>query len=123
VRVNQIGYPASSAKRAYLMASAAETGATFAVKNSGGTTVLSGPIGANVGSWSSAYPDVYAIDFGSVRTVETYTIQVSGPVAAVSPTFRVASGGSLYSGALANSLFFYRSERDGPNYVPNALRA
>src|SRR5438067_5162735 len=75
VRVNQIGYPASSAKRAYLMASAAETGATFAVKNSGGTTVLSGPIGANVGSWSSAYPDVYAIDFGSVRTVETYTIQ------------------------------------------------
>jgi hypothetical protein len=50
VRVNQVGYPTGASKRAYLMASAGETGATFAVKNSGGTTVLSGPIGARLGS-------------------------------------------------------------------------
>jgi hypothetical protein len=40
VRVNQLGYAAGSqAKRAYLMASAAETGARFSVKNFSGTTV------------------------------------------------------------------------------------
>src|SRR3954451_15128903 len=48
VRVNQVGYPAGASKRAYLMASAADTGATFAVKNSSGATVVSGPIGARL---------------------------------------------------------------------------
>jgi len=50
VRVNQVGYVSGGAKRAYLMASAAETGATFIIKNSGGTTVF-GPvaIGAKLG--------------------------------------------------------------------------
>lgn len=28
----------------------------------------------------------------------------------------------LYPGMLVNSLFFYQTERDGPNYIPNALR-
>src|SRR5439155_13107957 len=42
VRVNQIGYSATSqAKRAYLMASGVETGATFDVRNSSNTTVFS----------------------------------------------------------------------------------
>ena len=54
VRVNQVGYPASGSKRAYLMATGVETGATFAVKNSSGTTLFSGPIGANLGSWSNS---------------------------------------------------------------------
>jgi len=43
VRVNQIGYVSGASKRAYLMASAAETGATFSLKNSSGTVVF-GPI-------------------------------------------------------------------------------
>ena len=43
VRVNQVGYPTGASKRAYLMASAAETGATFAVKNSSGATVALRP--------------------------------------------------------------------------------
>src|SRR5689334_13720504 len=64
VRVNQLGY-ADATKRAYLMSSTAETGATFAVRNSGGTTVFSAPIGANLGSWSAGYPNVYALDFDS----------------------------------------------------------
>jgi hypothetical protein len=50
VRVNQLGYATGSqAKRAYLMASGTENGATFSVKNSAGTTVYSAPIGANLG--------------------------------------------------------------------------
>src|SRR5438067_1307301 len=124
VRVNQLGYPSGGAKRAYLMASGAETGATFTIKNSSGTTVF-GPtaIGANLGSWSGGYPDVYALDFNSFVTAGTYTISVSGPIAATtSPSFKIDTGANVYANALANSLFFYENERDGPNYIPSALR-
>ena len=90
VRVNQVGYVAGSAKRAYLMSSAAETGANFVIKNSSGTTVF-GPtaIGANLGSWSTGYPDVYALDFDTFTTAGTYTIAVSGSIAATSPSFKI----------------------------------
>ena len=122
VRVNQVGYPANGSKRAYLMASGVETGATFAVKNSGGTTLFSGPIGANLGSWSNSYPDVYALDFSTVTAAGTYTITVSGPIAASSPTFKIDSAANVYSNPLANSLFFYQNERDGPNFIASPLR-
>ena len=123
VRVNQVGYVSSGSKRAYLMASAAETGATFVIKNSSGSTVF-GPaaIGANLGSWSSGFPDVYALDFDSFTTAGTYTISVSGPLAASSPSFKVDTAANVYSGALANSMFFYQMERDGPNFIASPLR-
>jgi endoglucanase len=121
VRVNQLGY-SSVTKRAYLMASAVETGATFAVKNSGGTTIYTAPIGANLGSWSSAYPDVYALDFDTVATAGGYSITVTGPIAATSPTFRVDSGQNVYAAAMANAVSFYQNQRDGASYIPSALR-
>jgi len=123
VRVNQVGYAiASQAKRAYLMSSAAETGATFTVKNAAGVAVLSAPVGANLGKWSPSYPDVYALDFSQVTAAGTYAISVSGPVAAASPSFRIDTRTGLYPGALANSLSFYQTERDGPDFIANALR-
>lgn len=122
VRVNLVGYPSTASKRAYLMAGAAETGATFAVKNSSGTTVASGSIGASLGSWSSSYGYVYPIDFNSVTTAGAYTIVVSGPSPATSPTFRIDSGAALYAGSIANGVNFYQVQRDGPNYIPSALR-
>jgi len=123
VRVNQVGYVSGGAKRAYLMASAAETGATFVLKNSSGSAVF-GPaaIGANLGTWSNAYPDIYALDFDSFVTPGTYTISVSGAIAASSPTFKIDSAANVYSGALANSLFYYQNERDGPNFVSTPMR-
>src|SRR5438874_6837577 len=122
VRVNQVGYPANGSKRAYLMATGVETGATFAVKNSSGTTLFSGLIGANLGSWSNSYPDVYALDFSTVTAAGTYTITVSGPIAASSPTFKIDSAANVYSNPLANSLFFYQNERDGTNFIASPLR-
>jgi len=123
VRVNQLGYATGSqAKRAYLMASGTENGAMFSVKNSSGATVYSAPIGANLGKWSASYPDVYALDFPAITTPGTYTISVTGPVPAQSPPFRIDTAANVYSGALANSLFFYQTERDGPDFIPNALR-
>jgi endoglucanase len=122
VRVNQVGYPLAASKRAYLMASGAEPGATFTVRNAAGATVLSAPIGANLGSWSSAYPNVFALDFDSVGTAGIYTISVNGPIPASSPSFRVDSGPGVYGGALANALAFYQTERDGPNFIASPLR-
>lgn len=122
VRVNQVGYATTATKRAYLLASAVETGATFSVQNAAGTTVFSGPIGANLGSWSSAYPDVYALDFDAVNAAGTYTIAVNGPLVASSPSFKIDTATNVYSGAMANGLNFYQNERDGANYIPSALR-
>src|SRR5277367_9683 len=73
IRVNQVGYASGGSKRAYLMASAAETGARFAVTNSGGTAVFSGSVGASIGAWGN-FPQVYALDFDSVSAPGTYTI-------------------------------------------------
>jgi len=121
IRVNQVGYVANAPKRAYLMSSASEAGAAFSIRNSAGTSVLSGTIGSSVGSWGS-FPDVYAIDFDSVSTAGAYSIAVTGPVPATSPNFSIDSAANLYSTPLANSLFFYENERDGPNFIATPLR-
>lgn len=70
VRVNQVGYPSSGSKRAYLMASTGESGATFEVR-AGSSLVLAGSIGSDLGAWGSAYPHVYAIDFTEVTAPGT----------------------------------------------------
>jgi len=122
IRINQVGYAASFTKRAYLMASGAETGATFAVKNSSGTTVYSAAVGTSLGAWGT-FTSVYALDFDSVSTAGTYTISVASPIAATSPAFKIDAAANLYATPLANALYYYESERDGPNYIPNSLRA
>ena len=125
VRVSQVGYEAGSSPfRAYLMSTIPETGATFAVLNASGQTVYSGAIGALLGTWSNSATltySVYAMDF-TVPAANGYTISVSGPAGAASPVFPVQNPSMLYPGLLLNTLFFYETERDGPNYVPNALR-
>jgi endoglucanase len=122
VRVNQMGYAINATKRAYLMATGAETGATFSVKNAKGATIYSASIGANLGSWSRSYPDVYALDFASVTMPGTYTISVSGPIAGSSPSFPIGSAPQVYNGAIANARSFYQNERDGANFIPSPLR-
>ena len=126
VRVSQIGYESGGGTlRAYLMSTASETGGTFQVLNADNETVFMGPIGALQGTWTHSNTltyQVYALDF-QVPASSTYTISVAGPIPANSPVFAVADAPSLYSGLLLNSLFFYETERDGPNYVPNILRA
>jgi endoglucanase len=122
VRVNQVGYPAAASKRAYLMSNVDQTGATFSVKDSTGATVLSAPVGANLGSWSTSFKNVYALDFDTVVAPGTYTISVAGPVPATSLSFRIDTGASVYAAPLANALSFYQTERDGPDFIPNELR-
>ncbi|MGA2858620.1 MAG: glycoside hydrolase family 9 protein [Candidatus Sulfotelmatobacter sp.] len=125
VRVNQAGYEtANSPFQAYLMSTASESGATFTVINSEGATAYSGAIGALLGTWSNSKKltyDVYSLSF-TVPGGDVYTISVTGPVAATSPKFAVNTPEALYQGFLLNTLWFYETDRDGPNYIPNALR-
>ena len=121
IRVNQVGYPDSASKRAYLMSTDVETGATFTVR-AGGSTVFTGSVGSDLGKWSKTYTHVYPLDFDALATAGTYTIEVAGPLPASSPSFRIATGTDLYAGSLTNALRFYGNERDGANYIPSALR-
>ncbi len=125
VRVNQVGYESGEGPfRAYLMSTRSVTPMTFNVVNSSGKVGYSGSSGPLLGTWShsktvSYY--VYPLDF-NVAAGDLYTISVSGSATAVSPTFAVDDRSSLYSGLLLNTLFFYETERDGPDFIRNALR-
>jgi endoglucanase len=125
VRVNQVGYEEDNPPfRAYLMSTAPEPGATFSVINSKGVTRYRGLIGALLGTWGHSATltyDVYALDF-AVPGGDIYTISVAGPAPAQSPPFAVDPPGVLYPGLLLDTLFFYETERDGPDFIPNALR-
>jgi len=125
VRVSEVGYEAGDGPyRAYLMSTVAETGATFVVTKMNGAKVYSAGVGSPIGTWSHsdklAY-NVYALDFKAPAGT-SYKISVSGPVIATSPVFAVDSPDVLYPGLLLNTKFFYETERDGPNFVANALR-
>lgn len=119
IRINQVGYEAGLSMRAYLMTTSAISGANYTIKNAAGTVVTSGTAGAKLGAWGSY--SVYPIDF-TLTTADTYTISVSGPVSATSPTFPVDTPANLYTTPLANNLYFYQNERDGSNYIPTPLR-
>jgi endoglucanase len=124
VRVSQIGYESANAPfLAYLMSTASETGATFKVTNSEGAVEYSGSIGSRTGTWSNSSHtyDIYSLCF-TVPGGDIYTISVTGPISATSPKFAVNTPEVLYPGLLLNTLWFYDTDRDGPNYVANAMR-
>jgi len=125
VRVSQVGYETGRGPfRAYLMSTKPVSATAFQVVNSSGATAFSGTAGALLGAWghsSSVTYSVYPLDF-TVPGGDTYTIALPGHAGATSPVFAVDTPNKLYSGLLLNTKFFYETERDGPNYIPNALR-
>ena len=122
VRVNQAGYPAAAAKRAYLLAATAEPGAAFRILDAAGRVILTGHAGPSLGRWSAAFPHVYPIDFTRLRAGGTYRILVAGSPGA-SPPFRIASGAALARWPIRRSLAFYQDERDGPDFIRTPLRS
>jgi endoglucanase len=107
------------------MSTVPESGATFKVINSKGHIAHDSAIGALLGTWSNSAKlvyNVYALNF-SVPGGDVYTISVEGPAPATSPQFAVDTPDVLYPGFLLNTLWFYETERDGPDYIPNALRS
>jgi endoglucanase len=122
VRVNQVGYAPGEGKRAFLLSSESEAGAVFQVRNVANDRVaFSAAVGRRVASWSPRFPNVYVLDFGSVRTPGTYRIVVDGPEDAASPRFRIDGDDRLFPDLIANSLFFFRAQRDGPNVIGSVM--
>ena len=103
VRVNQVGYPSADSKRAYLLASVPETGATFARLERLDDGVHRLRRSPTCGRWSTTFPHVYALDFDAVTTPGTYTIAVTGPAPATSPPFRIDAGPAVDAQAIANA--------------------
>ena len=122
IRVNQVGYPTTAPKRAYLLSSRTETGESFALRSSEGHEVLSATVGPSLGSWNHRFPYVYALDFDAAQTPGTYTLLLARHPSTLSPTFAIAASRSLYEAPLANALSFYENERDGPDFIPSSLR-
>src|SRR3984957_9918038 len=122
IRVNQVGYPTTAPKRAYLMSHRSESGQTFTVRSAQGAILFDGTVGASLGSWNKHFRYVYPIDFDDVQVPGTYTISLAGHAPATSPSFAISPTELLYRMPLANSLSFYENERDGPEYIPSALR-
>ncbi len=124
LRVNQVGYATSAAKRAYLIANVEESGAPFTVRRAGEEAILyTHTVGASLGSWSASFPEVYALDFTGLQAPGRYSLSVAGAVPTSSPTFAIAAAGALYEQPLANALSFYENERDGPAFIRSSLRS
>ena len=121
VRTNQVGYPLSADKRAYLMASVPAPRARFTVTDDGGRVVAAGRVGPDLGRWSRRFPHVYPIDFTRVRRAGTFALSVAGPARARAMV-RIGAGAALYAGPIRNALGFYRVQRDGAAIVRSALR-
>ena len=122
VRVNQVGYPAASAKRAFLMASDVETGATFSLKNGSNATVFS--VRDRIRSWLVEHGVSARVRarFHLVRDRRHVFDRRGRPdpglVAAVQDRHRLRA---VLATAHERPLVL-RNERDGAAYIPSALR-
>jgi len=121
VRLNQVGYAQDDVKHARLLSSVPAAGARFEVLDAGGGKVMEGQVGHDLGRWSGAFPHVYAIDISGVRGPGSYSIEVTGPVQARSPPFRIEASSVLYGPLAANAVRFLGAQRDGPNVDPAIL--
>jgi endoglucanase len=118
LRVDQSGYPTTAVKAGYVMANGALTGNVLVV-NSSGKTVDTLKLGGSLGAWNGRYPYVYKVTFSGVTAPGLYTLRFGG---SASPKFQVGAATSLYATDLANSLYFYENEQDGPSFVRTPLR-
>ena len=122
IRVDQIGYPATGSKVAYLMSGSALGGSTFSIRDQSDNTVYTGTVGSSAGSWSKKYGFVYPLSFSSLDTSGTYRVAMTAPAAVTSPQFVIGSASTMWAQALTNASSFYQNERDGPDFIPSALR-
>ena len=123
MRVNQVGYPATASKRAYLMTSGAASTASFAVRERRRHRRLTAAVGAQLGSWSTELPQRLRARLPASPPPARYTIAVTGPVAG-----RLAElqdrhrHGASTAAPWRNALSYYQAPRDGAGYIPSAMR-
>jgi hypothetical protein len=85
---------------------------------SGNKVVYRGVSRDDAGSWNSNYPAVYQLNFSSLRSSGSYRVHAGS---AVSPTFAIASGATLYTRLVNNAVRYFTSERDGPDVESSVM--
>ena len=120
VRVNQVGYPTSGPKVAFVMLARPVSSVSFEVTTPYGVAYR-GTSSDDVGSWNSAYRAVYRVTFSALQTPGVYRVRVLSPAAAVSPSFVIGSGPQLYGQLVDNAVQYFTSERDGPDTEASVL--
>ncbi len=120
LRVDQGGYLSAESKYAYLMSSTPLAHPSVRLVDTAGRTVLTTSATA-AGSWNRAYPDVYRLSFGQLKTPGRYRLRASGPVAAASPWFTVSAGPGVYSTMLRDGVSFDQVQRDGADVISGPL--
>lgn len=130
IRVDQVGYPSGAAKVAEIMTKARPSGdlpgggLRWVLVRAGSCTVAaSGLARQNLGAWSKRYGWVWAARFSQVRAPGRYRVGILGDASAASPWFAIGPAARLYAQPLANALYFYQNERDGPDFIHTALRS
>lgn len=130
IRVDQVGYPSGAAKVAEIMTKARPSGdlpgggLRWVLVRAGSCTVAaSGLARQNLGAWSKRYGWVWAARFSQVRAPGRYRVGILGDASAASPWFAIGPAARLYAQPLANALYFYENERDGPDFIHTALRS
>lgn len=125
IRVDQVGYPSGGAKLAEIMTKAKPASdLRWVLVRAGSCTVAaSGVARQNLGAWSKRYGWVWAARFSGVRTPGRYRVGILGDASAASPWFAIGPAARLYAQPLANALYFYENERDGPDFIHTALRS
>ena len=121
VRVDQLGFAATEAKVAYLLAPGVRPAAPFTVVDSSGTVVLSGAAGPTRGRWNARYGAVQPLDVSALTTPGTYRIRLAGPPETTSPPFRVDSRAALFPARVADVVSFFQAQRDGAAVIPGPL--
>jgi endoglucanase len=117
VRVNQVGYANSASKVAFVMLPQRVADVAFTV-TAGNKVVYSGVSRDDVGSWNGNYPAVYELDFSSLTSSGWYQVHAGS---AVSPSFQIASGATLYTQLVNNAVRYFTSERDGADVESSVL--
>jgi endoglucanase len=71
--------------------------------------VFRGWVGKSRGRWNTRYRAVQPLDLSALRTPGRYRVRVRG---ARSPRFRIADPAALLRPRVAESVAFYRAQRD-----------
>ncbi|MEO7027068.1 MAG: glycoside hydrolase family 9 protein [Caulobacteraceae bacterium] len=118
IRVDQVGYEVGTVARAFLVTRRAAAGATFKVTDDAGRVVLTGLVPPPAGPWGAYVVTPLAL---AGLASGHYDLSVTGVDAQPGPLV-IDAPMALYAAPMANALAFYQTERDGPDYIPSALR-